>query len=64
LFKETDNLTYDLQLGDYPQSFIDLVINSKCSSPGKGKNPLGSVYIPYMKGISGKYQMYIELLQH
>jgi hypothetical protein len=42
----------DLQLNGYPQGFIDLVINSK----NKEKNPLGSLYIPYVKGISEKFK--------
>jgi hypothetical protein len=54
---EISNLKRDLQLNDYPQGFIDSVINSKGSShPNTEENPLGSVYIPYVKGVSEKFK--------
>jgi hypothetical protein len=38
-----------------PQWFIDSVLNSRQgSNPKKEKEPLGSVFIPYVKGISEK----------
>jgi hypothetical protein len=55
LFNEIGRLRLDFQLTSYPQGFIDLVINSKGSShPNQEEEPLGSVYIPYVKGVSGK----------
>jgi hypothetical protein len=52
-----------LQLNGYPQGFIDSVSNSKGSSrPNKEEKPLGSVYIPYVKGVSEKvYKIDITL---
>jgi hypothetical protein len=39
------------------QCFIDSVINSKGSShPSTEEKPLGSVYIPYVKGVSEKFK--------
>jgi hypothetical protein len=39
-------------------SLIDPVINSKGSSLPRNKvKPLGSVYIPYVKGVSEKFQL-------
>jgi hypothetical protein len=55
--KEINNLRHDLQLNGCPQSFIDSVINSKGSSRLKTEEkPLGSVYIPYVKGVSEKFK--------
>jgi hypothetical protein len=57
LFIEVGNLTRDIQLSGYPQGFIDSVINSKGSiSPNKEGKPLGSVYIPYVKGVSERFR--------
>jgi hypothetical protein len=43
----------DLQLNGYPQGFIKSVINSKGNSRLiKEQKPPGSVYIPYVKGVS------------
>jgi hypothetical protein len=57
LFDEISNLKRDLQLNGYPQGFIDSVINSKGSSdPNTEEKPLGSVYIPYVKGVSQKFK--------
>jgi hypothetical protein len=48
-------LRRDVQLNGYPRRFIYSVINSKSSSlPSKEVKPLGSVYIPYVKGVSEK----------
>jgi hypothetical protein len=45
------------KLNVYPQGFIDSVINSKGSSHlNKEQKPLGSVYIPYVKGVSEKFK--------
>jgi hypothetical protein len=45
------------QLSGCPQGFTDLFINSKGSShPNKEEKLLGSVYIPYVKGISEKFK--------
>jgi hypothetical protein len=57
LFNEISNLRRGLQLNGYSQGFIDSVINSKGSSrPNKEEKPLGSVYIPYMNGVSEKFK--------
>jgi hypothetical protein len=57
LLNEISNLKCDLQLNGYPQSFIDSVINSKGSShQNTEENPLGSVHIPYVKGVSEKFE--------
>jgi hypothetical protein len=41
----------------YPQGFTDLLINSKGSSRlNKEEIHLGSVYIPYVMGISEKFK--------
>ena len=54
---EISSLKHDLQLSAYPQGSIDSVINSKVSSrPNKEKQPLGSVYIPYVKRVSEKFK--------
>jgi hypothetical protein len=51
------NLRHGLQLNGYPQGFIDSVINSEGSSrPKQEEKPLGSVYIPYVKGVSEKFK--------
>jgi hypothetical protein len=55
LFNGISSLRRDLQLNGCPKSFNELVINSKgVSLPNKLENPLGSVYIPYVKGVSEK----------
>jgi hypothetical protein len=57
LAKEINNLRHDLQLNGHPQGFIDSVINPKGSSHPKTKEkPLGSVHIPYVKGVSEKFK--------
>jgi hypothetical protein len=57
LVKEISSLRSDLQLNGYPQAFTDSVINSKGSIHlNKEQKPLGSVYIPYVKGISEKFK--------
>jgi hypothetical protein len=57
LLNELSNLKRDLQLNGYPQGFINSAINSKGSSHlnTEGK-PLGSVYIPHVKGVSEKFE--------
>jgi hypothetical protein len=57
LFNEISNLKRDLQLNGYPQGFIDSVINFKGSShPNTEEKPLGSVYIPHVKGVSEEFK--------
>jgi hypothetical protein len=57
LSNEISSLTRDLQLNCYPQDFIDSVINSKGSSrPNKEEKPVGSVYIPHVKGVSEMFK--------
>jgi hypothetical protein len=58
LSREIVNLRHDLQLNDYPWSFIDSVMNSKDSSRQnlERKKPLGFVYIPHVKGLSEKFK--------
>jgi hypothetical protein len=57
LAKKISNLRSDLQLNGYPQGFIDSVINSKGSSRlNEEQKPLGSVYMPYVKGVSEKFK--------
>jgi hypothetical protein len=54
---EISSLRRDLQLNGYPQGFIDSVINAKGSSRlNEEQKPLGSVYIPYVKGVSEKFR--------
>jgi hypothetical protein len=54
---EMSSLRRDLQLNGYPQGLIDSVINSKDSSrQNKEQKPLGSVYIPHVKGVSEKFK--------
>jgi hypothetical protein len=57
LLVEVNNLRRDLQLYVYPQCFINSVVRSMGSSRQKKKEkPLGSVYIPYVKGVSKKFK--------
>jgi hypothetical protein len=57
LFNEISSLRRDLQPNGYPQGFTDSVINSKHSSRlNKEQKPLGSGYIPYVKGISETFK--------
>jgi hypothetical protein len=57
LFNEISSLRHDLQINEYPQGFIDSVINSNGRSfPNKEEKPLGSVYIPCVKGVSEKFK--------
>jgi hypothetical protein len=57
LFNEVSILRSDLQLNGYPQGFIHSVTNSKGSScPNKDEKPLGSVYIPHVKGVSEDFK--------
>jgi hypothetical protein len=57
LAKESGNLRSDLQLNGYLQDFIDSVINSKGSSRlNEEQKSLGSVYIPYVNGVSEKFK--------
>jgi hypothetical protein len=54
---EISNLRRDFQLNGYPQSSVDSVTNFKGSSHlNKEQKPLGSVYIPYVKGVSEKFK--------
>jgi hypothetical protein len=54
---EEINLRSDLQLNGYPHGFIDSAINFKGSSRlNEEQKPLGSVYIPYVKGVSEKFK--------
>jgi hypothetical protein len=42
----------------YPKQFIDSVLKSRSSSRlEKEEKPLGSVFIPYVKGISEKFKL-------
>jgi hypothetical protein len=57
LYNEIGNLGRDLQFSGYLQGFSDSAIRSKGSSrPKKEEKPLGSVYIPHVKGISKKFK--------
>jgi hypothetical protein len=57
LLNEISRLRCDLQLNGHPQGFTDPVINSKGNShPNKEEKPLGSVYIPYVKGVLENYK--------
>jgi hypothetical protein len=49
LFNEISSPRCEVQLNDYPQGFIDSVINSKGSSRlNKEQKPLGSMYISHV----------------
>jgi hypothetical protein len=57
LVKEISSQRSDLQLSGYPQGFIELVINSQgIIRSNEEQKPLGSVYIPYVKGVSEKFK--------
>jgi hypothetical protein len=57
LLVEANNLRRDLQLSGYPQGFINSVVRSMGSNrQKKEEKPLGSVYIPYVKGVSDKFK--------
>jgi hypothetical protein len=57
LIKEISSLRNDLQLNGYPQGFVDSAINSKGSGRlNEEQKPLGSEYIPYVKGVSEKFK--------
>jgi hypothetical protein len=57
MLNEISSLRCDLQLNGYPQGFVDSVINSKSNSrPNKEEKPLGSAYMPYVKGVSEKFK--------
>jgi hypothetical protein len=52
---EINTLKRDLQLNGYFEGFINSVIISKDRRHQKGEDkPLGTIYIPYVKGISEK----------
>jgi hypothetical protein len=56
LARELDNLKHDLQLNGFPQKLMDTVINNTGGN-NRSRNevkPIGSVAIPYVKGISEK----------
>jgi hypothetical protein len=58
LAHEVNNLKHDLQLNVFPPKLINSVINN---NGGKNRlrndvKPIGSVVIPYVKGISGKFK--------
>jgi hypothetical protein len=58
LFNEISSLKRDLQLNGYTQGFTGSVINSKASCHlNKEQEPLGSVYVPYVKGVSEKFKL-------
>jgi hypothetical protein len=58
LVKETSSLRSDLQLSSYTKGFIDSVIYSKGNSRlNKKQKPMGSVYIPYVNGVSKKFKI-------
>jgi hypothetical protein len=61
ILKKIENTTFQkLDLfpsSGYPQGFTDSVINSKGRSrPNKQQKLLGSVYIPYVKGVSEMFK--------
>jgi hypothetical protein len=57
LVKKISSLRSDLQLNGYPHGFLDSVINSKGSNRlNEEQNLLGSVYIPYVKGVSENFK--------
>jgi hypothetical protein len=57
LWNEIIGLRQDLQLSGYRQGFINSIINSRGSSHlNKEQKPLGSVYIPHVKGVSEKFK--------
>jgi hypothetical protein len=51
------SLRLDLQLNGYPQGFVETITISKGNiRTNKEENPLGSVYIPYAKGVSENFR--------
>jgi hypothetical protein len=51
-----NSLRHDLQQNGYPQGFTDSVVNSKGSSHlSKEGKAVGSVYMPYVKVVSEKF---------
>jgi hypothetical protein len=59
--QEIDNLKWDLLLNGYPQQFINLALknSNEISHPKKeDKKPLGFVFIPYVKGVSEKFEWF------
>jgi hypothetical protein len=58
LARELSNLKADLQLNGFPQKLTDAVISSTGGN-NRSRNevkPIGSVVIPYVKGISEKFK--------
>jgi hypothetical protein len=50
-------MRFELQLNSCPQGFSESVMNFKGSSHlNKEEKLLGSVYIPYVKGVSKKFK--------
>jgi hypothetical protein len=57
LLHEIDNLRQDHQLSGYPPRFTDSAFNSRENSClREGKKPLGVVFIPCVKVISGNFK--------
>jgi hypothetical protein len=56
LCNEISTLRHDLQLNGYPGGFTDSAINSKGRSCPSEVKSLGTVYIPYVKGVSEKFK--------
>jgi hypothetical protein len=58
LAHEISNLECDLQVNAYPQKLVGAVINSTRGNDQSRNEvkPIGSVVIPYVKGISEKFK--------
>jgi hypothetical protein len=57
VFNVISSLRRDLQLNGFPQDFIYSGINSKGSSrPYEEEKSLGSVYVPYVMGVSEEFK--------